>query len=433
MNRSPPPVAVCPKYEPDTSRAPFVPPSDSHDSEKGDKGTPDRSRKPHHQPETQTHTRYGDSVLINFLAPSRPDIAAYERDNSLTDCFRQNRGTLDKKKPLDGPGGLEAQSIELPRPIPAIPIQPKDEGSQGGNQPKKEHEQSLSPRNKIPTTLPRLAPSVDINSPRPVDIQSPAQRPHRLSLSTLTNPERKLSIDQPPHPLSDFKKSPELHPRISLPSLQSLSPPSSCVATSPDNGGSNNSSNNNTQVLPSIHSALSGLSPSDFPPPRPNGLSPYSYPPSSSSQNDSPHDRQLSRPFFPSQMPTPFSHFSPVSAKDASNNPSPSQSSYWRPPLPAPPPPPPPPPPPAAAATPSQSGDTPHHAPTPYEMTPITAKSPATSYPTPTEQIAPTPPAGERTAFNAVSQPSGATAQGSYKCTHPDCTAAPFQTQYLLK
>jgi hypothetical protein len=67
-------------------------------------------------------------------------------------------------------------------------------------------------------------------------------------------------------------------------------------------------------------------------------------------------------------------------------------------------------------------------------MSPMTAKSPATSYPTPTEQIAPTPPSGERAAFNAAPQPpNGITVPGSYKCTHPDCTAAPFQTQYLLK
>ncbi|KAJ5403687.1 hypothetical protein N7509_003558 [Penicillium cosmopolitanum] len=424
MNRSPPPVAVCPKYEPDDARPPFVPPSDDV-TEKGDKGTPERSRKPH-QPETQTHTRFGDSVLINFLAPGRPDIAAYERDNSLTDCFRKNRSPVDKK-PLDGPGGLVSKPIEPPKPTTAEPVSLKEEEpleKSLGDQPRKDHERPLSPPNKLPTPLPRLAPSVD--TPRSLDFPSPAQRPHRLSVSTLTHPERKLSLDH--HPLSDIKQSPELKNRFSLPSLQSLSPPSSCAATSPENGGTNNSSGNpNTQVLPSIQSALSGLSSSDFPPARLNAISPYSYPPSSSSQNDSPHDRQLTRQFFPpSQMPTPYSHFSPVSAKDASNNPSPATSSYWRPPLPAPPPPPPPPPP-------SQPAETPHHAPTPYDMSPMTAKSPATSYPTPTEQIAPTPPAGERAAFNAAPQPpNGLTVPGSYKCTHPGCTAAPFQTQYLL-
>lgn len=436
MNRSPPPVAARPKYELDNARPPFAPLSDGDATEKGDKGTPDRSRKPHHLPETKTQTRYGDSVLINFLAPDRPDIAAFERDDSLTDSFRQDRSPVEKKPPiLDGLGGLK-KSLPLdppkepPKPIAAAPVHPQDETTTPGDRdpPVKDHEPSLSPRNKLPSPLPRLAPSGDITTSRPLDFKSPLQRPHRPSISTLTYPDRRLSIDQPP-PLKDIKQSPDLNHRISLPSLpslQSLSPPSSCAATSPDNSGvnGNGNGNGNTQVLPSIHSALSGLSPSDFPPSRLNGISPYSYPPSTSSQADSPHDR-LPRQFFPQQIPpSPFSHFSPVSAKEASNNPSPSQS-YWR--TQAPPAPPPPPPPP------SQPAETPHNAPTPYDMSPMTTKSPATSYPTPTEQVAPTPPAGERDTFNGVQQPNGLAAPGSYRCTHPGCTAAPFQTQYLLK
>jgi hypothetical protein len=84
------------------------------------------------------------------------------------------------------------------------------------------------------------------------------------------------------------------------------------------------------------------------------------------------------------------------------------------------PPPPPPPPPP-----PSESNH--HHS-------SMIAKSPATSYPTPTEPVAPT--AGERTSFSSHPSPedgSAITNIGVYKCTHPGCTAAPFQTQYLLK
>lgn len=439
MNRSPPPVPVCPKYEPEKARAPFDPASDGDASEKSDKGTPDRSRK-QHQPETQTHTRFGDSVLINFLAPGRPDIAAFERDNSLIDCFRPvgpPQGPTEKKSCDDlGTGGMSMNTngivnskptpIEPTKPILPISVEPKKEEmptpkatgeERKPDLPIKEHELSLSPRHKIPTTLPRLAPSVDINTPRPLDFQ---QRPHRLSVSTLTRSDRSLSIDQPPAAFGDIKQSPDLKNRISLPSLQSLSPPSSCAAASPENGNGNG----NNQVLPSIHSALSGLSPSDFPS-RLNGISPYSYPPSASSQNDSPHDRQLPRHFYPHQMPSPFSHLSPVSTKDASNNPSP--SSYWRPSVPPALPPPPPPPPPA-----SQPAETPKSIPTPYEMSPMTTTSPATSYPTPTEQLAPTPPAGDRVVFSAAPQPNGVTGSGSFKCTHPGCTAAPFQTQYLL-
>ncbi|QKX53316.1 uncharacterized protein TRUGW13939_00394 [Talaromyces rugulosus] len=49
---------------------------------------------------------------------------------------------------------------------------------------------------------------------------------------------------------------------------------------------------------------------------------------------------------------------------------------------------------------------------------PLTGKSPANSYPTPTE---PRPPGEEN-----------AEAGSLYKCQFPDCNAAPFQTQYLL-
>jgi hypothetical protein len=75
MNRSPPPVAVCP-YEPDEPRPPFVFPSEDV-TEKGDKGTLRRSRNPQ-RPEIQTHARSGDSVLINFATSGRPDTPEFE-------------------------------------------------------------------------------------------------------------------------------------------------------------------------------------------------------------------------------------------------------------------------------------------------------------------------------------------------------------------
>ncbi|KAJ5086102.1 hypothetical protein N7532_010873 [Penicillium argentinense] len=454
MGRSPPPVAVKPKLQADEPLPPFVPKSDdAPDKSEGDKGTPDRSRKPH-WPESQTQTRHGDSVLINFLAPDRPDIAAYARENPLTDGLRQDRSSEERKPPAPWEGTRGSTlattpataTIAAPTPTPtptasatatarttiATPAAPPEHShkEEGPDYSAKDHERSLSPRNKFPTTLPPPVPCapVDINNNNNTHLhgfKSPPQRPHRPSVSTLTQPDRRLSIDQPqpPPPLSDIKRSPDLRNRISLPSLpslQALSPPSSCAGTSPDSG------NNNNQILPSIHSALSGLSSSDFPPARHNGLSPYSYPPSATSQNDSPHDRQLPRQFFPQQIPpSPFSHFSPVSLKDASNNPSPaSQPSFWRPPVP----------PVTQPPPPSQAAETPHHPPTPYDMSPMTTKSPATSYPTPTEQIAPTPPAGvcERTAFSSTPQANGVATTGSYKCTHPGCTAPPFQTQYLL-
>jgi hypothetical protein len=63
-----------------------------------------------------------------------------------------------------------------------------------------------------------------------------------------------------------------------------------------------------------------------------------------------------------------------------------------------------------------------------YEPSPSAVKSPATSYPTPTDQT----PTGERPPFNAGPPPTAPVPPGTFKCRHPGCTAPPFQTQYLL-
>ncbi|KAJ5573399.1 uncharacterized protein N7459_007826 [Penicillium hispanicum] len=397
MNRSPPLLPSKVKYGVDESPPPFVSRSDGDATEKCAKGTPDRSRKPH-LPETQTSTRYGDSVLISFLEPARPDIAAHARDHPLTAWSLQA-----------GPGSA------------------REEG--GANRGGKERGGIESPRTNVPTLPPPPAPLRDI---KPDLASPPRQRPR---LPSITAPVRRLSEDplrlSPPF-RDATKPSPILKDRISLPSLQSLdSPPSSCAGTS--------SEASNNQSLPSISSALNALGP-DFSSSRLNGLppppsySPYSSGPTPVSSRDSPHDHHLPAHFLPSQIPpSPLSHLSPVSTKGPSNNPSPaSQPSFWRTPAsklvsittsaaasisaptPAPPPP---------------LSET--HAPSPYEISPMTTKSPTTGYPTPTEQIAPGA-ASERASFSSNPSPNDVGASGNYKCTHPGCTAAPFQTQYLL-
>lgn len=394
MNWSPPPVAQKIKYEVDEPLPPFV--TDGDATEKCARGTPGRSRKPH-LPETQAQTRYGDSVLISYLEPARPDIAAHEREFPLAEwSLKQDRAVERKLAPVEA-GNDKFKSWENV----AHQLQ--------GDDLKRDRNTSLSPRNKLP--LPPPPVPVDINC----EFVSPRQPPPVLpsvQASDRRPSEGKLRLSPPK---DNLRPSPNLKNRLSLPSLQFLqSPPSSCAGTSPDTAGSNN------QVLPSIRSALDGLSPNEFPSSRHNGFPPpYSLPGSATSRNDSPHDRQLPQ-FLPQQIPpSPFSHFSPVSVKDASNNPSPaSQTPFWR----GPPPPPPPQPPPET-----------HHAATPYDMSTMTTESPATSYPTPTEQVGPVAGPGGRDSFSSNPSPNGAPATGCYKCTHPGCTAPPFQTQYLLK
>jgi hypothetical protein len=392
MNRSPPPVPQTVTYREEEPLPPFV----SGDDVASAKGTPGRSRKPH-LPESQTQTRHGDSVLINYLAPDRPDIAAIARDFPLDSSPKQERG--EKLEDEHSVEKLQVHSQPKPQPQPLAKeqasgdVKHEDGGDKDGMKAPGERERKPPPH-----------PPVNLKTTS----ASPREHP---KLSSSRAPYRRPSEDRPGFcPLNDsIKRSPDKI--VTLPSLHSLqSPPSSCAATSPDSGSGNG------RVLPPIRSALDGLSPTEFPPPRLSGLPPlYSYSGPASSRNDSPHDRQLPPQFLPQQVPpSPFSHLSPVSTKDVSNNPSPASTApFWRGP----------PPPPAAE---------PIHAATPYDMSPMTAKSPATGYPTPTEQVGPSA-SGERASFSSQTSANGVAAAGSYKCTHPGCTAAPFQTQYLLK
>lgn len=207
--------------------------------------------------------------------------------------------------------------------------------------------------------------------------------------------------------LSSDSKRPDLKTCISLLSLQSLAPL--------DTGS-------NTKSLPSIHSAL-GLSPPEFSSAQISGLpSPprYSHQQFATSRSKNPHERQLPS-LLPQAPPSLPSYRSPISIKVKSTNASPvSQPSFWRTPTsavsielqrPLPPP-----------------SDPNHHA------SSTTAKTPATSYPTSTEPVAPA--ARQWTPFSLHPSPQDGSAIsniGSYKCTYPGCAAAPFQTQYLLK
>ncbi|KAF3393749.1 hypothetical protein F1880_004928 [Penicillium rolfsii] len=474
MGRSPPPKPARPKYGLDEPPPPFVNGDEENDAEftaKDPQGTLDRSRKPH-LPETQTQTRHGDSVLMSYLGPDYPEVAANARDFPYSG-WSQKQDPLPKdwkvtpfssgteegsgekegiklagwdKPGAEGRGGGggggggsgsdmdvdKTENLPIPTPVPAPETAPilrpiPGLGSTGGDGARfksvveqgvpqsqvneKDRLTSTSPQlQPLPPVLPPPAPPSDFKS----EFVSPRQRPRLQSITEFP----------PVRPAPDLlKRSPELGHRVSLPSLQSLSPPSSTTGASPDSA----SYNLNSKTLPSIQSALGGFSPSEFPSSRHNALPPpypYSSCPGSATSADSPHDRHLPRQFLPSHIPpSPFSHLSPISAKEHSNNPSPASqpsSAFWR----GPPHPPPPPPQPAA--------DTPHPAPSPYDTSPMTASSPLTSYPTPTEPVAPTPGSSDRTSLSSNAPLNGTSATGSYKCTHPGCTAAPFQTQYLL-
>ncbi|PWY95702.1 hypothetical protein BO94DRAFT_600298 [Aspergillus sclerotioniger CBS 115572] len=325
--------------------------------------------------------------------PNRPDLAAYADEHPFNagipveDSFQElPKFKFNPDKSLPERVAIEALGL-------ISPSEPKEEGEPSG-----------AP--KIAPAAPKesLRPSVAVGEP-PLKEESQQQQNQQQQQQQQHTPpslppprqERKLS-----DPESRLSKLLIINPsEAQLPALHS-----SATANSVDHS------------LPSLQTALAGVT--DVPPPhggpgRLNGSS-YGALPSVSaasppvSRTDPVWDHQRLGQFPPpSQVPpSPYSHLSPASSKDMSAMSSPaSQQSYWRPPM---------------------KADITYLTST-YEAAPPTAKSPATSYPTPTDQ---TPASTCDRSYNPPTHVNGAVSAGAYKCRHPGCTAAPFQTQYLL-
>ncbi|KAL4916963.1 hypothetical protein BDW62DRAFT_211490 [Aspergillus aurantiobrunneus] len=215
-------------------------------------------------------------------------------------------------------------------------------------------------------------------------------------------PNNPPNLGEPPSSLSQFLIS-DPESRDSLPALRD---PSS--ARSPD-------ASSGTR-LPPIQTHLSQLGPvlppPNGPPTRTVRTPSYSLPPvtgvSPPLPRVEPSPREPCRLLVPPKIPpSPYSHRSPASSQTISVASSPiSQQNYWR----------------------SSKPPVPY----PYDP-PSTAsnKSPASSYPTPIDHAS--TGACEPGGFTPSSQGNLPPAQtGAFKCSHPGCTAPPFQTQYLL-
>ncbi|KAL2808149.1 hypothetical protein BJX63DRAFT_50340 [Aspergillus granulosus] len=192
----------------------------------------------------------------------------------------------------------------------------------------------------------------------------------------------------------------------SLPALLNTS-----ASRLPDNAGTR---------LPSLKTQLGGLGALPPPPPPSNaptprivgGSSSFPLPPVSAAVSPpmiraepSPWDPHRGTRLPSNVPPSPYSHLSPASSHAMSAVSSPvSQSTYWR--------------------------GGPKSARPYYESPSMASRSPATHYPIQTERA----PPGSCEPVNYVSpQGNGTPAPaGTFKCDHPGCTAAPFQTQYLL-
>ena len=357
--RSSSPLLQIVKYREDE----LLPPLVSRDDVASAKGAPARSRKPH-LPDSQAQACHCNSVLIDYSASGWhekfEDEYSAEKMQVLDDLNRKHDGDEDGHKSVYEEGNPLRIGTIPPSPIPV----------------------SVKTNRVSFRSHPEL-PSIQAQDRRPIE--------DRPGLS-------------PPND-STKRSSGKI---ISLPSLHySESPPSSCVATSPDSGSGN------SRVLPPIRFALEGLSPSDFLRPRLSELPPLgSFPGPVSSRNESPRDRQFPQFLPPQVSPSPFSQLSSVSTKDASNNSSSALTvPFWlsSPPLPPP------------------------SEPTSYNIVPFTAKSPAAGSPTPTEQVDRVQGSRERASFSSQLSTNGVYITGCYKCTYPRCAAAPFKSQFFLR
>lgn len=349
-------------------------------AEKETSGERFRKRLPTQKPETSL----GDEVLIRYLDPNSDYIARFERLEPLS-----------SRVPPEGEPG---QSVKLKRP------EPEPQGNSVSSSHSNICEKAKSALNYLTEELyqedKERIPPHDPKAEKSIKPQNKAEDKAVRPETTSPNRHQILpGISTSPDSISHLKKYNIPVPER-LPAIQS--PPQSVAASSPEN----------RQNLPSIQSAIGDLPavPPKDPSGRVNGASPYAFPPISTSSPSAPRNELAGEPllgqFQPPQIPlSPYSHLSPASSKDMSNMPSPaSQQPYLRP----------------------LKPDIPYVA-SNYEVLPQTTQSPATSYPTPTEQSA-----SERASFSSNSQPNGAVSTGLFKCRHPGCSAA-FQTQYLLK
>ncbi|GFG19718.1 metallothionein expression activator [Aspergillus udagawae] len=153
-------------------------------------------------------------------------------------------------------------------------------------------------------------------------------------------------------------------------------------------------------TLPSLRTALAGISGPYTPPPVPK------HPPSIS-RNEPAWDYKRSGQFVPSQAPaSTYSYLSPVRSKNTTAQCHSTSQKY------------------------PQRKDTRPNFTCPttsnYKPPSSTAKGLATSYTSPTNETSP----GEQPPFNSVLQPIAQLSTGTFNCRHPGCTVAPFPTRY---
>lgn len=394
-------------YAPKESPPPFLVDkgSDSEAPKKfADEGTSQDCSRKRQQP-SKPGTTEGNSVLIRHLDPNRPDIAAYERSHPLSEDLRHEDDFLLNK-------------TQLRRPDPPLPT---DES------PKPPSDLNEAAKSALSLLLGKEAPKPEEATPLPLvlpPVGAADSPPKKELFKTLLNDDHDSIKREPDTPPISQPSSNPYAPEANAPEakrVKSESPLSRFIIPTSEASTQNLlpalDSPDNSHTLPSLQTALGlqNVPPKD--PARPNGSSPFSLPPVTATsppglRTETAWEHQRAGPFGAQIPPSPYSHWSPASttARDLSAVSSPaSQNSHWR----------------------SLKSDI-SYLKSPYEVPPPAAKSPATSYPTPTDQT----PAStcDRTPYNAPTPSNGAAVStGAFKCGWPGCNAPPFQTQYLLK
>lgn len=422
------PVPSPPPYVPDsTSSSDSSPePGDSDELASGSEVIPKRPRKSkrrrrHHK------ASLGDTVLINVLAPNRPDIAQLVGQTPISAAQSEAEDEEDEEEEDKAMGSEQKWEIgiENARSRPSLDAatiakqvlelerveEEDDDAIMDGVQRSQKLETlptTVTGSNKYADaenggpqtfTKPDLAPlplnGLNIKPPP----RSPRPVPHIITGDNRSVLERSQDEDSTPisPSLAKYAIQPsQVHPDSILPAMQK-SPPRSDSMHSPEG----------SQNLPSLQTTLSQISESDMN--GVNGPNPFPPPPSHSPTfvRHSPH---ASQGFGPS--PGSYSQPSPGMSPPAGF---PSHPTYWR----------------TAPRADSTSTPSSYQTSTPAS---VQGPSPEQSYPTPTIQDHRGSIDGSSTPqlINGPLSANGPFTSSAFKCTHPGCTAAPFQTQYLL-
>ena len=437
LPRSPLLEPIKPNYKPASTPPPFVP-SSSPSPESGDsdidlarnseverKAKRLRKRKKGRRRHVPSQ---GDTVLLSYLEPNRPDIAQKASEAALNSASQSEdeegkegveddveeigvrRGMENGTVPTPAEAALKAQAAEALAVGGDDDLEMADEAQGQWSEEKREGPPDAPTTNGVLHAGQEAETSSEFAKPSPpaarsgYDTKPPPKLPPPPSLPPIrieaARSTEEWSRDEDSTPISPnlakFAINPsEADPGSILPAMQK-SPPRSASTHSPEG----------SQNLPSLQTTLSGLTD-----PGNNGIhgpSPF--------QSSSGHSPQFVRhPTFSSQStgPSPgaYSQPSPVMSPPGY----PSHPSYWR----------------RAPTEGSMSTPSTYEASTPAS---VPGPSPAQSYPTPNVQDHRGSVDGSSTPqlLNGPLPPNGPFTSSTFKCTYPGCTAAPFQTQYLL-